>query len=224
MYRAQSLPILDEDRGEPRLMDYTEAMSGNLNSAGGLLLVISGPSGVGKTTITHEVERRLGGEFSVSVTTRPKTAADVEGRDYHFLTDAEFNARRDRGELLEWAEVFGKHKYGTLRKPVEDHLRQGKLMILEIDVQGALQVKAKMPAAYMIFVLPPDDQTLLNRLRKRGREGEEAIQRRFLEAKKEITTARASGAYDAFIVNDELEKAIEEACELVRRRRCGVPC
>jgi len=199
-------------------------MSGDLHSAGGLLLVISGPSGVGKTTITHEVERRLGGQFSVSVTTRPKTAADVEGRDYYFLTDDEFNAKRDRDELLEWAEVFGKHKYGTPRKAVEEHLRQGRLMILEIDVQGALQVKAKMPDAYMIFVLPPDDQTLLNRLRKRGREGEEAIQRRFLEAKKEIDTAHRSGVYDAFIVNDELDKAIKEACDLVQRRRSGVPC
>ena len=103
--------------------------------------MISGPSGVGKTTITHEVERRLGGVFSVSVTTRPKTPADVEGRDYYFLSEPEFDARRDQGDLLEWAEVFGKYKYGTLRQPVEEHLAAGRLMILEIDVQGALQIK-----------------------------------------------------------------------------------
>lgn len=188
----------------------------------GLLLVISGPSGVGKTTITHEVERRLGGVFSVSVTTRLKTSSDVEGRDYYFITDPEFSARRDAGDLLEWAEVFGKHKYGTPRRPVEAALAEGRLMILEIDVQGALQVKAKMPEAFMIFVLPPSDDELLNRLRRRGREGEEAIQRRFAQAKHEIATAQSSGAYDCFIVNDDLARAIDEACRVVQRRR-GLP-
>lgn len=184
----------------------------------GLLLVISGPSGVGKTTITHEVERRLGAEFSVSVTTRPKTNADIEGRDYYFVDDARFNAMRDAGELLEWAEVFGRYKYGTPRKIVEDKLAQGKLVILEIDVQGALQVKSKRPDAFMIFVLAPSDAELLRRLRHRGRESEEAIQARFAVAKQEIATARQSGAYHAFIVNDELGRAVEEACNLVQQR------
>src|SRR5688572_4341682 len=123
--------------------------------AKGLLLVISGPSGAGKTTIARELERRLGGVFSISVTTRPKTAADVEGRDYYFINDAEFAVRRDAGDLLEWAEVFGKYKYGTPRKPVEDQLAAGKLVILEIDVQGGLQVKEKMPEAFMLFIEPP---------------------------------------------------------------------
>jgi guanylate kinase len=187
----------------------------------GLLLVISGPSGVGKTTITHEVERRLGGVFSVSVTTRPKTAADVEGRDYHFIDDAEFARLRDAGELLESATVFGRHSYGTPLKPVLEHLGSGHLVILEIDVQGALQVKAKMPEAYMIFVLPPSDDELLRRLRARGRDSEDAIRRRFDEARREIQTARGSGRYDAFIVNDDLRNAIEQACALVCKRRGG---
>jgi guanylate kinase len=184
-----------------------------------VLLVISGPSGVGKTTITHEVERRLGGVFSVSVTTRPKTPADVEGKDYFFIDEAEFARRRDAGELLEWATVFGKYSYGTPREWVLEHLAQGHLVILEIDVQGALQVKAKMPEAYMMFVLPPSDEELLRRLRSRGRDNEEAIQRRFREAKREIETARDSGRYDAFIVNDNLQHAIDQACELVEKRR-----
>lgn len=188
----------------------------------GLLLVISGPSGVGKTTITHEVERRLGGMFSVSVTTRPKTAADIEGRDYFFVSEAEFARRRDDGELLEWATVFGRYSYGTPRKAVAEQLDAGRLVILEIDVQGALQVKSKMPDAYMIFVLPPSDEELLRRLRARGRDSEEAIERRFREAKKEIDTARSSGRYDAFIINDDLAHAIQNACELVQRRRGGV--
>jgi guanylate kinase len=201
-------------------VNQTNAMPpANAGSGSGLLLVISGPSGVGKTTITHEVERRLGGVFSVSVTTRPKTSADVEGRDYYFLSDEEFSARRAAGELLEWAEVFGKYKYGTLCQPVVDQLAVGHLMILEIDVQGALQVKSKMPDAFMLFVLPPSDEELLNRLRRRGRESEEAIQRRFSAAKHEIATAKASGAYDAFIVNDDLAHAIYEACRLVQDRR-----
>ena len=187
--------------------------------ARGLLVVFSGPSGVGKTTIARRVEKRLHGVFSVSVTTRPKTPADVEGRDYHFITEEQFKQKRDAGELLEWAEVFGKYQYGTLRQPVERHLAAGDLMILEIDVQGGLQIRQKMPEAFMIFVLPPSDEELLKRLRQRGREDEAAIQRRFAEAKKEIETARASGKYDVFLENDHLEKVVEKACELIRQRR-----
>jgi guanylate kinase len=191
-------------------------------SNSGLLLVISGPSGVGKTTITHEVERRLGGVFSVSVTTRPRSAADVEGRDYSFIDEVEFARRRDAGELLEWATVFGKYSYGTPRGPVMQHLRDGRLVILEIDVQGALQVKRTMPGAFMIFVLPPGDDELLARLRRRGREDESAIKRRFDEAQREIAVARSSGAYNAFIINDDLQRAVQEACAIVQERRVGV--
>lgn len=198
-------------------------MNPSPQNSGGVLLVISGPSGVGKTTITHEVERRLGGIFSVSVTTRPKTSADVEGRDYHFISDDRFNQLIAAGDLLEWAEVFGKHKYGTPRKPVEETLAAGGLMILEIDVQGGLQIKAKLPNAFMIFVLPPSDEELLRRLRNRRREDEPAIQQRFAAAKREIETAQRSGAYDAFIVNDDLASAVDQACELVQRRR-GLKC
>ena len=185
----------------------------------GMLLVISGPSGVGKTTITRAVERAVPGSiFSVSVTTRDMTPADVDGVDYRFLSDLEFDRMVAAGELLEWASVFGK-KYGTPRPWVEEQLRRGRLVILEIDVQGAIQVKAKMPGALALFVLPPDEQTLLSRLRARRREGEDVIQRRFAEAQHEIALARSSGVYDAWITNDSLDRAVAEAVGLVNAAR-----
>jgi guanylate kinase len=193
------------------------------DTADGLLLIISGPSGVGKTTITRGVERSIAGSvFSVSATTRANTEADVEGVDYHFVTDAEFDRLVREGELLEWANVFGK-RYGTPRKWVEEQLRRGRLVILEIDVEGARQVKAKVPDAYAIFVLPPSEATLLQRLRERKRESEDLIARRFAEAQREIRTAREGATYDLFIVNDDLQRAIGEAVAAVERRRTGGP-
>ncbi len=189
-------------------------------SAKGLLLIISGPSGVGKTTITHEVERRLGGRFSVSLTTRPQTPKDTEGEDYFFVTRDDFERARNGGELLEWAEVF-ENCYGTPRRPVEEALARGELMILEIDVLGAGEVKAKMPDAETIFVLPPSEATLLKRLRARRREDEATIQRRFARAKDEIALARSSGTYRHFVVNDDLERVVEEAVGIVRAARGG---
>jgi len=187
----------------------------------GMLLIISGPSGVGKTSITRGVERSIADSvFSVSATTRPKTDADVEGVDYHFVTDAEFERMRAAREFLESAEVFGR-KYGTPRRWVEEQLARGRLVILEIDVQGARQVKGAMPEAFGLFVLPPSEDALLERLRARKREPEEAIRRRFAEARREIADARASEVYDHFIVNDDLPAAITQAVEAVRAERAG---
>ncbi|MEM1183922.1 MAG: guanylate kinase [Planctomycetota bacterium] len=185
----------------------------------GLLLIISGPSGVGKTTITRGVERRTRGSvFSVSATTRLKTDADVDGVDYHFVTSEAFDQMIEEGDLLEYADVFGK-KYGTPKRWVDEQLDRGRVVILEIDVKGAIQVKEKRPDAFGIFILPPSERTLLQRLRDRKREGEEAIQRRFAEAQREIALARESSVYDMFIVNDDLERAIEEARDAVKARR-----
>lgn len=181
----------------------------------GLLLVISGPSGVGKTTIVREVEKRLGGTFSVSATTRPRTPSETEGRDYFFLTQPEFERRIEAGDFLEYARVFGKHLYGTPREPVEQALGAGKLVILEIDVQGGMQVKRAMPGAFLVFIQPPSRETLIERLRQRGREDEATIRERFAEAQREIELARASGVYDRFIINDDLERAIQETCDAV---------
>ena len=185
----------------------------------GLLLVVSGPSGVGKTTIVHEVIRRLGGEFSVSATTRARTERERDGVDYHFVDQETFQRWIDEGRFLEYAQVFGRSWYGTLHDQVAHALGEGKLIVLDIDVQGARDVKLRMPGAFGVFVLPPSEETLLKRLRARGREDEAAIMRRFAEAQKEIAFAKSSGVYDAFIVNDDLEIAIDQLCDLVRSRR-----
>ena len=191
-------------------------------TASGLLLIISGPSGVGKTTITRRVHQQLGGMLSVSVTTRPPTRTDTEGVDYQFIDEDKFNQMRDGDELLEYAEVFG-HAYGTPRKPVLDAISQGKLMILEIDVEGAIQIKSNTNGAFAIFVLPPDEQVLLKRLHNRAREDENAIQGRFKKAKAEMARARSCGIYDAFIVNKDLDQAVDQAIHLVQSR-CKTTC
>ncbi len=185
----------------------------------GLLLVISGPSGVGKTTITRAVERSIPGSvFSVSATTRAKTEADVEGVDYHFVTEPEFDQMIRDDAFLEWAGVFGK-RYGTPRAWVEEQLARGRLVILEIDVEGAKQVKRAMPDAFGIFILPPSEEELLRRLHGRKREDEALIQKRFAEAQREIAEANRCNAYDAFIVNDVLEGAIDQAVRVVTEER-----
>ncbi len=185
----------------------------------GLLLIISGPSGVGKTTITRGVERSIpGAVFSVSATTRAKTDADVEGVDYHFVTPEVFQRMVDRAEFLEYAGVFGK-RYGTPRDWVVEQLKRGRLVILEIDVQGAIQVKRQIPSALALFILPPNEDVLLERLRARKREGEDAIQRRFAEARREMRVARDSGVYDHFVVNSDVARAIQEAISLIDTRR-----
>lgn len=196
--------------GHPRLPTDTDD---------GMLLVISGPSGVGKTTITRAVERSIPGSvFSVSATTRARTEADVDGVDYHFVTEDRFDQMVREGAFLEWAGVFGK-RYGTPRAWVEEQLARGRLVILEIDVEGAKQVKQAMPEAFGVFILPPSEEELLRRLRSRKREDEALIQKRFAEAQREIAEAGRCGSYDAFITNDELERAIREAVDTVTRER-----
>lgn len=184
----------------------------------GKLIVISGPSGAGKTTITHEVRQRINAVFSVSMTTRPKTEKETDGLDYFFVDEARFKEAIESGELLEWAEVFGKY-YGTPVKAVEEQLANGAHVILEIDVKGGVQVRKAKPSAQMFFILPPSTEILLKRLRQRGREDEQVIQKRFREAQREIKDARESGVYDHFIVNDELNVAIQEVLSLIQQSK-----
>lgn len=204
------METIEMDTGYPRLATDTD---------NGLLLILSGPSGVGKTTITRGVERAIGDSvFSVSCTTRVKTEADTEGVDYHFVSDDDFDDLVGRDAFLEWADVFGK-KYGTRKKWVEEQLARGRLVILEIDVKGAQQVKERMPEAFGLFILPPSEEELLNRLQARKRESDEQIQKRFAEAKTEIAAAKSGNVYDHFLMNEDLDLAIEEAIMIVKAAR-----
>jgi guanylate kinase len=184
----------------------------------GLLVVISGPSGVGKTSIVHRLIAAFDGTFSISATTRPPTSQDTKGVDYIFIDEKAFQEWVDAGRFLEYAQVFGRSWYGTPLEPVRKELTQGKLVVLDIDVQGANQVRTAIPSVFGIFILPPSEEELLHRLRHRGREDEATIERRFAEARHEMEIAHACSAYDEFVVNDELEKAAARVIELVRAR------
>jgi len=184
----------------------------------GLLLVVSGPSGVGKTSIVHEVVRRFSGDFSISATTRTAGPGEIDGRDYHFIDQTRFQQMIDANEFLEYAQVFGRSWYGTPRAPILASLAAGRVIGLDIDVQGAEQIRAKHPDMFGIFILPPSEDDLLRRLRTRAREDEAAIERRLAESTREITRARNSGTYDAFVVNDDLARCTEKVCELLVTR------
>jgi guanylate kinase len=179
----------------------------------GKLAIISGPSGVGKSTICREVVRRLENAFlSVSVTTRPKGPGEEDGREYWFVSREEFDRRIKQGTLLEYAEVFG-NLYGTPKDKTDEALRAGRSVILEIDVQGGRQVKAIYPQAIMVFILPPSTKILADRLGHRGRENAEVAARRLRLAGSEI--AAAWQYYDNMVINDDLDLAIKEVIQII---------
>ena len=183
----------------------------------GALIVISGPSGVGKTTIVHKVQKDLNAIFSISATTRPKSDPETDGVDYYFISPERFEEMVQEKLFLEHAEVFSCHRYGTLKEPVDNVLAAGNLMLLDIDVQGGMQVHRNMPESLRFFILPPSEEELLRRLTARGRDDADSIERRFSEAKQEINFARESGAYDFFIVNDNLDLAVAETVAIIKK-------
>lgn len=183
----------------------------------GKLVVISGPSGAGKTSICNGLLARFPrARWSVSVTTRQRRGAEVDGQAYRFVTDEQFDQMLAAGELLEHAEYLGK-RYGTPRKPVEDALAQGDIIILEIDVQGAAQVAEKIADSIRVFVLPPTMETLKARLEGRKTESEAIQKRRLAEADGEMAFARASGVYQHIITNDILEDSIAHVARIIEQ-------
>jgi guanylate kinase len=181
----------------------------------GKIVIISGPSGVGKSTICKEVVKRLDNVcLSISVTTRPMAEAEVDGQDYWFLSQQQFRKRINEGSLLEYAEVFG-HLYGTPKDKVEVALGAGKTIILEIDVQGAREVKSVCPDAVMVFIFPPTEKELAQRIKNRGREGMEAAEERLEGADTEF--AAAWQYYEHMVVNDDLEHAVKEVIQIIKQ-------
>lgn len=187
----------------------------------GVLFVVSGPSGAGKSTLIEHLRREiphLG--FSVSATTRPPRPGDVDGQTYHFLTDAEFEARIAEGALYEYAQVYGRW-YGTPRAGVDAMLGEGRSVVLDIDVQGSAQVRRLAPDAVHVFILPPDMATLASRLNGRGTDAQDVVARRLSDAGEQL---RGATTYDYLVLNDDLESAKNEieaifVAETARRSR-----
>lgn len=184
-----------------------------------LVLIVSGPSGSGKSTLVQKILELPGTMPSISCTTRPRRATEASGKCYDFVTQAQFEAMAARGEFLEFARVFGKHSYGTPKKWLEEARKKGLDLVLEIDVQGAEQVKRKLPESVGIFILPPSRQELERRLRDRGQDSAEDIARRLARAREEI--AAFGRYYDYCVVNDDVERAGREAQSIVVALRCS---
>ncbi len=187
----------------------------------GRLFVISGPSGSGKSTLARRVVQypETRAYLSISATTRSCRRGEQDGVDYHFLTREEFDADRRADRFLEWAEVHGNF-YGTPAGPVEQHLQRGENVLLEIDVQGARQVRDRAPSAVLIFVTTPSFEVLEARLRSRASEDEATIQRRLTNARHELEQAPN---YAYTLINDNLDRAVEELVAILTERPRGGP-
>lgn len=181
----------------------------------GRAIIISAPSGAGKTTIVHRLmQQGLGLAFSVSATTRPQRPNEMHGKDYLFLTEAEFRERIAQGGFVEWEEVYPGRFYGTLRSEVDRICGSGQNPIFDVDVEGGLNLKAYFGAdALAIFIAPPSLQALEQRLRTRGTETEESLRKRVDKAAHELTYA---ARFDAVVVNDDLDQACTQTLGLVR--------
>ena len=188
-----------------------------MTSRRGTLIVVSAPSGAGKTTLCRDVRMRLGDlAYSVSYTTRPPRPGEVEGADFHFVTESAFNELREAGGFAEWAEVHG-NLYGTHAGTIERALAEGRDIILDIDTQGARQLRARYREAVLIFIIAPSMAELEQRLRERRSDAEREIKRRMDRAREEIQLWRQ---YDYLIVNRDVKDAVEQLAAVIQAERC----
>ncbi len=186
----------------------------------GLLLVISAPSGAGKTTLARMLRDRLeDAVISVSCTTRKPRGEEKDGVDYHFVEAATFERMVSEGDFAEWATVHGE-RYGTPRSEIEGHLSERRVVIFDIDVQGGEQILAAYPGAVMVLIFPPSFEVLEERLRGRSTDDEKTIQRRLSKAREEMR--RGLGSYNYLVVNDELQVAFANLESIVRAERCRI--
>lgn len=191
----------------------------DLISRKGKLFVISGPSGTGKGTVCKRIKQDMHMDLSVSMTTREPRKGEVEGRDYFFVTEDEFLENIEQGNLLEHAEVYN-HRYGTPRDAVMKKLAMNHNVLLEIDIQGGLQVKRSMPESVLIFLLPPSLMELRKRLSGRGTDAPEVVEERLSKALNEI---KLLGEYDYCVVNDNLDDAVMKTESIIRAEGLRVP-
>ena len=186
-----------------------------------LVFIVSGPSGSGKSTLVKKMLEVPGTMLSISCTTRPPRDTESDGKWYDFVSEAEFERMASQGEFLESARVFGKHRYGTPRRWLDEAKRKNLDLVLEIDVQGAEQVKKELPASVAIFILPPAREELERRLRTRGQDSDDAIKRRLDRAQQEM---QRYTEYDFLVVNDEVDRAGQEVQAITVAARCLRSC